>query len=174
MTRSFPSVFVTGIAAMFLSQGAAAQVTRADYERALQWRDKVQPGVLHMPEAATWVGTTHRFVYRRTVSGGHEFVMMDADTKQKRPPFDHARLAAAINKADGGKATAVTRPVGAGWLEPSVSVRRRHGRGSCTTCSACSRRSGACRRRGAGSSTQPANEDACPSLSRRLISGASS
>ena len=63
--------------------------TRADYERALALRDTLPGLVLNAPGPASWIGETHRFVYRKSVKGGHEFVMVDADTQQKRPAFDH-------------------------------------------------------------------------------------
>jgi dipeptidyl aminopeptidase/acylaminoacyl peptidase len=105
--------FAAGIAilvAVLPATTVTAQVTRADYDRALQWRDRVQRGTVNMPEPATWVGKTHRFVYRRSVKGGNEFVMVDTDTKDKRPPFDHARLAAALNKLEGTHHSAQTLP----------------------------------------------------------------
>ena len=48
---------------------------------------------MFVPDTPTWVGTTHRFYYRRSLANGFEFVMVDADTQQKQPAFDHARLA---------------------------------------------------------------------------------
>ena len=66
---------------------ALAQVTRADYDRALSLRERYETLATGMPEAATWVPDTPRFWYRRTVSGGTEFVLMDASTSTKaRPP----------------------------------------------------------------------------------------
>ena len=52
---------------------------------------------INMPEAATWIEKTPRFWYRKSVKGGNEFVLMDAATQQKRPAFDHEKLAAALN-----------------------------------------------------------------------------
>ncbi|MGH9349082.1 MAG: prolyl oligopeptidase family serine peptidase [Vicinamibacterales bacterium] len=89
---------------------AAAQVARADYDRALAWRDTVTARVANLPEPASWIGETHRFVYRKAVKGGHQFVMADATTLQKRAAFDHARLAAALNATTGSSWTALTLP----------------------------------------------------------------
>ncbi|HEX6973498.1 MAG TPA: DPP IV N-terminal domain-containing protein, partial [Vicinamibacterales bacterium] len=41
---------------------------------------------------------------------GYEFVVVDADAGTRKTPFDHARLAEAINKAANEKYTAVTLP----------------------------------------------------------------
>ncbi len=89
---------------------AAAQVTPADYERAAGLREKYEALALNVPGPATWVEKTHRFWYRRSVKGGNEFVLVDADTGQKRPPFDHEKLAATLAKMTGRKLTAATLP----------------------------------------------------------------
>jgi fermentation-respiration switch protein FrsA (DUF1100 family) len=90
-------LIAVSFAAPALHATAAAQVTRLDYDRALGLRERYRSMVTNVPEPAAWIGTTHRFVYRRSLKGGHEFVLVDATTLQKRPPFDHARLAAALS-----------------------------------------------------------------------------
>src|SRR5512137_1055749 len=87
-----------------------AQVTPADYERAAGLKEKYEALALNVPGPATWIEKTHRFWYRRSVKGGNEFVLVDADSGQKRPPFDHEKLAAALAKMTGRKITAVTLP----------------------------------------------------------------
>jgi dipeptidyl aminopeptidase/acylaminoacyl peptidase len=89
---------------------ARAQGTAADYERAMTLRDTYQPLALDIVDQVSWIGSTNRFWYRRTVEGGSEFVLVDAATLSKQPAFDHAKLAAAISSATGGKYTAVTLP----------------------------------------------------------------
>jgi dienelactone hydrolase len=89
---------------------AVAQVTRADYERALTLRETLPPGAINLPDPPAWVGQTHRFVYRKSVADGFEFLMVDAETARKTPPFDHARLAAALSEATGETYTAHTLP----------------------------------------------------------------
>jgi dipeptidyl aminopeptidase/acylaminoacyl peptidase len=79
-----------------------AQLTPADYERALNLRDKYKDLVVHMPDQGKWIEDTHHFVYRRSVAGGgSEFVLVDAETQASRPAFDHTRLAEALTKAFG-------------------------------------------------------------------------
>jgi dipeptidyl aminopeptidase/acylaminoacyl peptidase len=92
---------------------AVAQGTAADYERANGLRAKYEDLAVNVPGAATWIGKTNRFWYRRSVRGGHDFVVFDADSKQKRPAFDHDKLAASLSKAAGGKYTALTLPFNA-------------------------------------------------------------
>jgi dipeptidyl aminopeptidase/acylaminoacyl peptidase len=76
-----------------------AQITRADYDRALSLREKYHGLVLHLPEDPQWIDGSSKFVYRRSVPGGHEFVLVDAAQKSSQPAFDHARLAEALSKA---------------------------------------------------------------------------
>src|SRR4030095_13653829 len=76
---------------------ANAQVTQADYERAANLRNKLQNLTVNVPERANWIGQTTRFWYRKSVKGGNEFVVVDAETLAKRPAFDHEKLAASLS-----------------------------------------------------------------------------
>src|SRR5215468_12584230 len=78
---------------------ANAQVTQADYERAAGLREKFQGLVAGAPDSAEWIDKTSRFWYRKSVKGGYEFVLVDAETLAKKPAFDHEKLAAALSKA---------------------------------------------------------------------------
>ncbi len=46
-----------------------------------------------------WVYDTHKVAYRKTVRGGAEFVLVDAETKAQTPAFDHAKLAEGLSTA---------------------------------------------------------------------------
>jgi len=76
-----------------------AQGTLADYERAAGLRNKLQGLVVNAPDRANWIEKTNRFWYRKSVKGGYEFVLVDAETLAKKPAFDHEKLAAALSKA---------------------------------------------------------------------------
>ena len=76
-----------------------AQVTRADYDRAQALSSTFEARAVNVTDTPTWIGTTHRFYYRRSRPDGYEFVTVDADIRQKQPSFDHARLADALSKA---------------------------------------------------------------------------
>ncbi len=91
---------------------AAAPATgiKADYERAMGLRDRLQNTITNVAEAPTWIGTTTKFWYRKSVKGGNQFVVADAAAATKAPAFDHERLAAALSTAAQGKYTAVTLP----------------------------------------------------------------
>ncbi len=82
---------------------AHAQATRADYERALSMRDRQQFATTGVVDGVNWIGKTGRFQYRRTLAGGHEHMLMDRETLEKRPAFDHTRLAEALSRASGEK-----------------------------------------------------------------------
>ncbi|MEX2661032.1 MAG: DPP IV N-terminal domain-containing protein [Vicinamibacterales bacterium] len=88
----------------------AAQATIADYQRAMGLREKYSDLALHTADAPRWIEQTNRFYYRRTVKGGHEWMLVDGGTREKQPAFDHARLAAAITAATKAKASAVELP----------------------------------------------------------------
>ncbi|HEV8365816.1 MAG TPA: DPP IV N-terminal domain-containing protein [Gemmatimonadaceae bacterium] len=85
------------------------QVTAADYDRAENLRQRLEGLVVGAPENPTWTDSTH-FWYRRSVRGGNEFVSVDATTLEKRPSFDHARLASALGTAAKKSYTPITLP----------------------------------------------------------------
>ncbi|MGA8110168.1 MAG: DPP IV N-terminal domain-containing protein, partial [Acidobacteriaceae bacterium] len=86
------------------------QVTRADYDRALNLQKKYDSLVIDLPDNTWWLPSGDRFVYRKSVEGGHSFVMVDAATQARQPAFDQAKLATALSAASGGSYTALTLP----------------------------------------------------------------
>ena len=100
IVRTLSALSASSVAlVMFSALSAAAQVTRADYERAQAQHNQYEALAIGVPDTPTWLGTTHRFYYRRSVADGHEFITVDADTRQKQRSFDHTRLADALSKA---------------------------------------------------------------------------
>ncbi len=88
-----------------------AQGTAADYARAEQLNARYQGLAVNVPERATWIGKTPRFWYRRSVKGGgNEFMLVDASTLEKKPAFDHAKLASSLSAAASASYTATTLP----------------------------------------------------------------
>ena len=73
------------------------QGTQADYDRALGLRKKYEALVGNAADAPRWIGRTHKLYYRRLVKGGHDFILVNADTKAKGPAFDHGRIAASLS-----------------------------------------------------------------------------
>ncbi len=88
----------------------AAQGTAADYARAEQLATRWDGLVVNAPGPATWVAGSHRFWYRKSVKGGYEFELVDADAHTKGVAFDHARLAAALSTASGRTHAALALP----------------------------------------------------------------
>jgi dipeptidyl aminopeptidase/acylaminoacyl peptidase len=86
---------------VLLTAIAAAQPGPADYERALNLQEKYRNLVLHMPDDVQWIEGSDRFVYRRSIAGGHEFLQVDAEKQTEQPAFDHAKLAAELTKELG-------------------------------------------------------------------------
>src|SRR5215471_20413033 len=94
----------------FLPLVVQAQVTQGDYERAAALRRKYDGLALNIVDRYNWIGKTNHLWYRRSVKGGNEFVLVDAETLTKKPAFDHEKLAAALSTG-GRKYTALTLPL---------------------------------------------------------------
>lgn len=93
-----------------LQPAVYAQGMLADYQRAAGLRERLQGLAINIPDRANWIGTTSRFWYRKSVKGGNEFVLVDAETLVKKPAFDHEKLAASLSAAAGQKYTALRLP----------------------------------------------------------------
>ena len=89
---------------------ARAQGTAADYARADGYREKTSGLIVDDPDTPVWLSKGDRFWYRKSVEGGHVFVMVNAESRKKAPAFDHERLAASLAKAMHDTITATTLP----------------------------------------------------------------
>lgn len=94
MRRTFPAVvFLVIVAAGIAASGA---------ERPRVYRDHV---------AAHWFSGGSRFWYRNDLGGGRrEFVLVDAISGERRPAFDHEKVAAALSKLTGASVFADRLP----------------------------------------------------------------
>ncbi len=111
MRRARPSRIIALLWSLLLAPTIIyAQVTQADYERAAKLRDKLQGMAVNVPERANWIGQTSRFWYRKSIKGGAEFMLVDAETLAKGPAFDHEKLAAALSAAANEKYEALKLP----------------------------------------------------------------
>ncbi|WP_192385828.1 DPP IV N-terminal domain-containing protein, partial [Mesorhizobium silamurunense] len=102
LTRSLLTRGAWGSATQALangSNGSHPPLTPTDFERALTINDRYGGLTVNVPEMPFWLTGGEAFVYRRTTHGEHQFMLVDAATGAKRPAFDQARLAAALNKA---------------------------------------------------------------------------
>lgn len=111
MKQRFPHRIATGCAVLFLLPVLVqAQGTLADYERAQTLRKQFEGLAVDLPGRANWIEKTNRFWYRKSVKGGNEFVLFDAETLAKKPAFDHEKLAASLSAASGEKYKALELP----------------------------------------------------------------
>jgi dipeptidyl aminopeptidase/acylaminoacyl peptidase len=63
---------------------------------------KAMPGVFKAQITPHWFADNKRFWYRNDLRGGtKEFILVDAEAGKRTQAFDHAKLAAALAKADG-------------------------------------------------------------------------
>src|SRR5689334_16337686 len=100
----------TAFFVLAFAPGLWAQGTLADYERAQGLQAKARGLVVNVPGTPSWIGKSEHFWYSRTVKGGTEFLIVDAEAGTKKPAFDHDRLAAAISGATGKQCTGLTLP----------------------------------------------------------------
>ena len=102
---------VTTVAACAFSLSPLrAQGTLADYQRAHDLSAKAFDLVVNVPGPAHWIGEEHRFWYAKSVKGGNEYLLVDADAATKKPAFDQQKLATAISTTTGQNFTALTLP----------------------------------------------------------------
>jgi dipeptidyl aminopeptidase/acylaminoacyl peptidase len=96
--------------AFMLPCAVGAQGTPADYARAATIADRFRGLTVDEMDGISWIGDSDGVVYRKSVKGGHQFVIADPATATKRPAFDHARLAAALSSLTGAQYSALTLP----------------------------------------------------------------
>ena len=87
-----------------------AQGTVADYERADSFDAWTRGLVVDVAGEPHWIGETSCFWYRKSVAGGNQFLLVDPLALEKRPAFDHARIAASFSAVRGDTLTAITLP----------------------------------------------------------------
>src|SRR6266496_542841 len=89
------------VTCLFLPLLVYGQGTLADYERAQGLRKQFEGLTVNLPGRVNWIAKTNRFWYRKSVKGGNEFVLVDAETLARQPAFDHEKLAASLSAATG-------------------------------------------------------------------------
>ena len=86
------------------------QTLRAQYEKAATLGKLYSSLTVNVPGKPEWIGKTDSFWYRKSVKGGHAFVLVNAAKETRGPAFDQAKLAAAYNKASGKDVKALKLP----------------------------------------------------------------
>lgn len=74
-------------------------LTEKDYAHAEKFlRQHTEKLVFHANVRPTWINE-ETFWYRNNIPEGHEFILVDAEQKQRKKAFDHEKLASALSKA---------------------------------------------------------------------------
>ncbi len=96
---------LTGLTGLLRAQG-----TLADYRRADTLAQHFEGKALHVIDELAWIDDSHRFWYRKTVEGGHVFMLVDADSQSRERAFDHERIADTISGRLDDSFTALELP----------------------------------------------------------------
>lgn len=89
-----------GIALLAPSAGLAQTEVRANWKLQEQFANsKLQKFVYSNSISANWIGETDKFWYSWRDAAGTRYVLVDAKAKQKKPLFDHQKLAADLTEA---------------------------------------------------------------------------
>ncbi|MBM3458730.1 MAG: hypothetical protein FJX77_09390, partial [Armatimonadetes bacterium] len=90
---------VTGAVA---GRPARAQATQVDFRGAAAFASRITNRIYRAPVQPQWVAGGNQFFYRNDLAGGRrEFWLVRPATKERRPLFDHARLAEALSRTLG-------------------------------------------------------------------------
>ena len=82
---------------LLLPSPAPAQGTKADYARAAELPNLTRDKVFRDRVEPHWFDANRQFWYKvRTGPESHEFVLVEAEKGQRRPAFDHQKLAEAL------------------------------------------------------------------------------
>lgn len=73
-----------------------------------QEKNSVQTKVSYSNVNPEWIGKTHYFWYVRNTPDGRIYVLVDADTQNRKDLFDHKLVAAALSEASGRKIEATS------------------------------------------------------------------
>lgn len=107
-------------AMLFCTNIAIAQGTIEDYRRAYSAGEKFSANkVFYSNVNPEWIGETHYFWYVRNTPEGRIYVLVDADTQNRKDLFDHKLVAAALSEASGRKIEATSL-----YLDSSVCQQR--------------------------------------------------
>jgi dipeptidyl-peptidase-4 len=99
MTTRLAALVLCAVVLSMPSSGVA-QGTKADYQRADSLRERTRDKVFRATVRPNWFAGGSRFWYRNDLAGGaREFIAVDAARGERRPAFDHTKLAEALSKA---------------------------------------------------------------------------
>jgi dipeptidyl aminopeptidase/acylaminoacyl peptidase len=106
-----PVAVIASVAQFANEPAAQSQDIRAAYDRSESLNRRTQGLVTGDIQAMTFLPDSSKLWYRRTVKGGHEFVLVDTVARTKELAFDHARLAVSLSAAAKGTYMADALPL---------------------------------------------------------------
>ncbi|MDG2521322.1 DPP IV N-terminal domain-containing protein [Caulobacter segnis] len=122
-------------AAWFCAGVPALAASKAAVEASVTLRERWMYLTRDVADPATWAEAQSKFLYRKTVPGGFNFVLYDPVSGAKTPAFDQAKLAAGLSKAMGQELTALRLPFDSFTYEKdgqAIAFTSGEGRWTCT------------------------------------------
>ncbi len=99
-SRQSAAIFIAVAVLLHVEDQSMAQGSRADYDRAASLWRRTSEKVFRDRIEAHWLTNNPQFWYEvRTGTDTREFVFVDAEKGERKPAFNHAKLAEALNKA---------------------------------------------------------------------------
>jgi dipeptidyl aminopeptidase/acylaminoacyl peptidase/uncharacterized protein (DUF885 family) len=112
MTTRHPAALAITLWAAITAAPALGQGTPADYDRAANLYARTQNKVFKDRVNPHWLAGGNRFWYRNDLAdGAREFILVDAVRGERRPAFDHVRLAAALSRVTGKTCRSTHLPI---------------------------------------------------------------
>ena len=106
------NIFLSVFTLLALAASVFAQGSRADYERAFNYRRFTDAKVLNRQVQAHWFTNSAGLWYQRELAGGgHEFIVVNTATGQRTLAFQHEKLATALALAGQEKLRADQLPL---------------------------------------------------------------
>src|SRR3954463_12347807 len=85
------------LAVVLSSTVVNAQGTANDYLRADSLSARVRGKLVNAVTQTNWIGKTHFVWYQKTTPAGNAYMLVNAESAEKAPAFDHSRLAATLS-----------------------------------------------------------------------------
>lgn len=95
------SALLLFIAFLFIPDFVRGQGTKEDYKRAYALSEKIKGKMWYAPTSFNWLEKEAKFWYMHQTPRGKEFVLVDADRKNRKPLFQQEKLAKLLQSATG-------------------------------------------------------------------------